>query len=82
MPTEPANAHARRLDSWDAAMVVIGGVIGAGIFLAPATVARHTSSRSACRRTTVGGNGHAATPRSFSFTHRADNEALRRICCR
>ncbi len=44
MLTEPANAYARRLNSWDAAMIVIGGVIGAGIFLTPATVAHHTSS--------------------------------------
>lgn len=46
MLTEPANAnaYARRLNTWDAAMIVIGGVIGAGIFLTPATVARHTSS--------------------------------------
>ncbi|MEO7052829.1 MAG: amino acid permease [Rhodanobacter sp.] len=44
MLTEPAQTYARRLNSWDAAMIVIGGVIGAGIFLTPATVARHTSS--------------------------------------
>jgi APA family basic amino acid/polyamine antiporter len=44
MLTEPANAYARRLNTWDAAMIVIGGVIGAGIFLTPATVARSTSS--------------------------------------
>jgi APA family basic amino acid/polyamine antiporter len=44
MLTEPANAYARRLNTWDAAMIVIGGVIGAGIFLTPATVARNTSS--------------------------------------
>jgi APA family basic amino acid/polyamine antiporter len=46
MLTEPANAYARRLNTWDAAMIVIGGVIGAGIFLTPATVARNTSSGS------------------------------------
>ncbi|CAM5559292.1 APC family permease [Rhodanobacter lindaniclasticus] len=44
MLTEPANAYARRLNTWDAAMIVIGGVIGAGIFLTPSTVARHTTS--------------------------------------
>lgn len=44
MLTEQANAYARRLNTWDAAMIVIGGVIGAGIFLTPATVARNTSS--------------------------------------
>jgi APA family basic amino acid/polyamine antiporter len=46
MLTEQANAYARRLTTWDAAMIVIGGVIGAGIFLTPATVARNTSSGS------------------------------------
>jgi APA family basic amino acid/polyamine antiporter len=46
MLTEQANAYARRLNTWDAAMIVIGGVIGAGIFLTPATVARNTSSGS------------------------------------
>ncbi len=44
MLTEPANAYARRLNTWDAAMIVIGGVIGAGIFITPATVAQNTSS--------------------------------------
>ena len=44
MPSEPANAYARRLNVWDAAMIVIGGVIGAGIFRTPATVAQRTSS--------------------------------------
>ncbi len=44
MPIEPTNAYARRLNTWDAAMIVIGGVIGAGIFLTPATVAKNTSS--------------------------------------
>ena len=40
----PPAAYARRLTTWDAAMIVMGGVIGAGIFLTPATVAAHTSS--------------------------------------
>lgn len=44
MPIEPARAYARRLNAWDAAMIVIGGVIGAGIFLTPATVAKNTAS--------------------------------------
>jgi APA family basic amino acid/polyamine antiporter len=44
MLTEPANAYVRRLNTWDAAMIVIGGVIGAGIFITPATVAQNTSS--------------------------------------
>ncbi|MEO7068472.1 MAG: amino acid permease [Rhodanobacter sp.] len=44
MSNQPTNVYARRLNTWDAAMIVIGGVIGAGIFLTPATVARNTSS--------------------------------------
>jgi APA family basic amino acid/polyamine antiporter len=44
MSTEPANAYVRRLTTWDAAMIVIGGVIGAGIFRNPATIAQQTSS--------------------------------------
>ena len=44
MSIEPANAYARRLNIWDATMIVIGGVIGAGIFRTPATVAERTSS--------------------------------------
>ena len=44
MSTEPTNAYARRLNTWDATMIVIGGVIGAGIFRTPATVAERTSS--------------------------------------
>jgi len=37
-------SYARRLGVWDAMMVVVGGVIGSGIFLTPATIARQTSS--------------------------------------
>ena len=44
MSIEPPNAYARRLNIWDATMIVIGGVIGAGIFRTPATVAERTSS--------------------------------------
>ena len=44
MSIEPANAYVRRLSTWDAAMIVIGGVIGAGIFRNPATIAQQTSS--------------------------------------
>jgi APA family basic amino acid/polyamine antiporter len=36
--------YARRLGAWDASMVVVGGVIGSGIFLTPAAVARQTGS--------------------------------------
>ncbi|WP_329741624.1 APC family permease [Dyella sp. A6] len=45
MTTETSpNAYLRRLGVWDGAMIVIGGVIGAGIFRTPATVAARTSS--------------------------------------
>ena len=43
MDTPPVS-YARRLGVWDATMVVVGGVIGSGIFLTPATIARQTSS--------------------------------------
>jgi APA family basic amino acid/polyamine antiporter len=44
MSTESSSPYLRRLGIWDAAMIVIGGVIGAGIFRNPATVAERTSS--------------------------------------
>ncbi len=44
MSSETASPYLRRLGVWDAAMVVIGGVIGAGIFRNPATVAERTGS--------------------------------------
>jgi len=40
----PEVSYARRLGVWDATMVVIGGVIGSGIFLTPAAIARQTGS--------------------------------------
>ncbi|MGA0586950.1 APC family permease [Dyella sp. KRB-257] len=39
-----APSYLRRLGTWDAAAIVIGGVIGAGIFRNPATVAERTSA--------------------------------------
>jgi len=36
--------YVRRLGVWDASMVVVGGVIGSGIFLTPAAIARATGS--------------------------------------
>jgi APA family basic amino acid/polyamine antiporter len=41
--SEPVT-YARRLGVWDASMVVVGGVIGSGIFLTPAAIAQQTSS--------------------------------------
>ncbi|GAA0723922.1 amino acid permease [Dokdonella soli] len=42
--TQQTVGYARRLNAWDASMVVVGGVIGSGIFLTPAAIARHTGS--------------------------------------
>ena len=39
-----AVGYARRVGPWSAAMVVVGGVIGSGIFLTPAAIARQTGS--------------------------------------
>ena len=36
--------YVRALSVWDASMVVVGGVIGSGIFLTPAAIAQQTSS--------------------------------------
>jgi len=44
MTTETSPSYLRRLGVWDGAMIVIGGVIGAGIFRTPGTVAERTSS--------------------------------------
>ena len=42
----PVTEYARRLGTFDAAMVTVGGIIGAGIFLSPAVVAQrvHTGT--------------------------------------
>jgi len=44
MPAPQPAHYLRRLGIWDAAMIVIGGVIGAGIFRTPAVVAKSTGS--------------------------------------
>ena len=44
MPDQADQQYARRLNTWDAAMIVVGGIIGAGIFLTPSTVAQNTAS--------------------------------------
>ena len=41
---DPETGLARRLGLFDATMLVMGGIIGAGIFVNPAEVARHVSS--------------------------------------
>ena len=41
---QPTVTYVRRVGPWSAAMVVVGGVIGSGIFLTPATIARQTGS--------------------------------------
>ena len=43
MPAMTTPSYLRRLNTWDASMIVIGGIIGAGIFLTPASVAQHAS---------------------------------------
>ena len=43
-PSAPSVTYARRLGVWDASMVVVGGVIGSGIFLTPAAIAQKTFS--------------------------------------
>lgn len=44
MSADSSSSYLRRLGTWDAAMIVIGGVIGAGIFRTPATIAERTGS--------------------------------------
>ena len=44
MTNSSSTTYLRRLGTWDGAMIVIGGVIGAGIFRTPATVAERTGS--------------------------------------
>ncbi|GLQ95609.1 APC family permease [Dyella mobilis] len=39
-----SNSYLRRLGIWDGAAIVVGGVIGGGIFRTPATVAERTAS--------------------------------------
>ncbi|MFT3792587.1 MAG: amino acid permease [Rudaea sp.] len=40
----PMPGYLRRLGVWDASMIVVGGVIGSGIFRVPAAVAKQTGS--------------------------------------
>lgn len=42
--TSDSSSYLRRLGVWDGAAIVIGGVIGGGIFRTPATVAERTAS--------------------------------------
>ncbi|KRE97008.1 amino acid permease [Frateuria sp. Soil773] len=44
MSADSSSSYLRRLGTWDAAMIVIGGVIGAGIFRTPSTIAERTTS--------------------------------------
>lgn len=44
MSDTPASGYMRRLTSWDAAMIVVGGIIGGGIFLNPGIAAQRTES--------------------------------------
>ena len=42
--SDPAPGYLRRLRLWDAALIVIGGIIGGGIFLNPYIAAQRTDS--------------------------------------
>lgn len=42
--TKPLGSYLRNMRPWDAAMVVVGGIIGGGIFLNPGIVAQRTES--------------------------------------
>ncbi|RDS83338.1 APC family permease [Dyella psychrodurans] len=44
MTDETSNSYLRRLGVWDGAAIVVGGVIGGGIFRTPATVAKQTGA--------------------------------------
>ena len=43
-PTVNSHGLARRLGPFDATMLVMGGIIGSGIFVTPAEVARHVGT--------------------------------------
>jgi len=43
-PTEPAPTLARRLGLFDATMIVMGGIIGSGIFMNPSVVVRYVTT--------------------------------------
>jgi APA family basic amino acid/polyamine antiporter len=42
--TNPSGSYLRSLRPWDAALIVVGGIIGGGIFLNPGIVAQRTES--------------------------------------
>jgi basic amino acid/polyamine antiporter, APA family len=44
MTDETSHSYLRRLGVWDGAAIVVGGVIGGGIFRTPATVAKQTGA--------------------------------------
>lgn len=52
--SDPSTGYVRRLRLWDAALIVIGGMIGGGIFLNPYIAAQHTSSSAALLAMWVG----------------------------
>ncbi|WEN14769.1 amino acid permease [Rhodanobacter sp. AS-Z3] len=43
-PVNPSDSYVRSLRPWDAALIVVGGIIGGGIFLNPGIVAQRTES--------------------------------------
>ncbi|MBS0431750.1 MAG: hypothetical protein JSS21_05010, partial [Proteobacteria bacterium] len=42
--TVPHAGYARRIGPWSAAVVVVGGVVGSGIFVTPSSIAQQTGS--------------------------------------
>jgi basic amino acid/polyamine antiporter, APA family len=60
MPTTKPTGYVRRLGVFDAAMVTVGGIIGAGIFLNPAVVAQRVHTAPLILVTWIVGGGIAA----------------------
>lgn len=58
-PTRPKTEYVRRLGLFDGTMVVVGGIIGAGIFLNPAIVAQRVGSSSSILATWIAGGAIA-----------------------
>ena len=73
-------SYARRLGVWDATMVVVGGVIGSGIFLTPAAIARQTGiERRAAARVGVRRRARADRRALLRRARRAAAERRRRL---
>ena len=62
---------ARRLGLFDATMLVMGGIIGSGIFVTPAEVARYVAYALADRRRVGAGRDRSPSPASFVYAELA-----------